>query len=92
MDKNSNSIEVLILGNSHAFDGINPKYIQYKTFNFAYHSQEFIFDELLVEKYIKQMKNLKCIVFTMSYFTLFEKIFMNGVLINTEFTAILIMA
>lgn len=73
MDKNSNSIEVLILGNSHAFDGINPKCIQYKTFNLAYHSQEFIFDELLVEKYIKQMKNLKCIVFTMSYFTLFEK-------------------
>lgn len=69
MDKNSNSIEVLILGNSHAFDGINPKYIQYKTFNLAYHSQEFIFDELLVEKYIKQMKNLKCIVFTMSYFS-----------------------
>lgn len=73
MDKHAADIEVLFLGNSHAFDGINPAYIDYNSFNLAYHSQEFIFDELLLEKYISEMKSIKCVCFPMSYFTLFEE-------------------
>lgn len=72
MDVHAEDIEVLILGNSHAFDGINPQYLSYSSFNLAYHAQEFVYDKFLVEKYIERMHSLKCLVFTMSYFTLFE--------------------
>lgn len=73
MEQHAEDIEVLILGNSHAFDGVNPNYLDYNGFNLAYHSQEFIFDYLWMEKYIHRMKNLKCLVLPMSYFTLFEE-------------------
>lgn len=66
-------IETLVLGDSHAFFGINPKYFSSNTFNIANVSQSLFFDELLLVKHIDSLSNLKNIVLNISYFTLSAK-------------------
>ncbi|KAA1247210.1 hypothetical protein [Aquimarina sp. RZ0] len=68
--ENYNTIETLVLGDSHALYGINPEYLDSKTFNLANVSQSIYFDELLFKKHIDSLKNLKHIIITISYFNL----------------------
>lgn len=63
-------IETLILGDSHSFFGIDPTYFTSKTFNIANVSQSLYFDELLLQKHIDSLSNLKRVVLNISYFTL----------------------
>ena len=74
LDANSNQIETLILGSSHAFFGIDPKYFSSKTFNASYASQSLDYDYLIFNKYRNDFKRLKAIVIPISYFTLFSKL------------------
>jgi len=67
---NNYDSEVLVLGNSHAFYGINPDYFDLKTYNFSQISQSLYFDELLLEKHIRKFPNLKCVILTVDYFSL----------------------
>lgn len=64
------NIETLVLGDSHAFFGINPEYFSSNTFNIANVSQSLFFDELLLEKHIDSLSSLKTIVLNISFFTL----------------------
>ncbi|MHC1739004.1 MAG: hypothetical protein AB9882_13440 [Ignavibacteriaceae bacterium] len=74
LDKNSSKIEVIILGSSHAFSGIDPRYITLKTFNASQSSQTLNYDLEILKKFDGRWKNLKYIVIPISYFTLFWKL------------------
>ncbi len=63
-------IETLVFGDSHAFFGINPEYFTSNTFNIANVSQSLYFDELLLQKHIDSLPNLKNVILNISYFTL----------------------
>lgn len=74
LNSNSNKIEVLFLGSSHIYYGINPKYINAKSFNASYVSQSLDYDLAILEKYEKKLDNLKCIVVPIDYFSLYSKL------------------
>ena len=69
---NSDSINTLILGSSHTFYGVNPEYLENKSFNLANVSQDLKFDLYLLSRYIDKCKKLKTLVVSISYFTLYE--------------------
>jgi hypothetical protein len=71
LDKNSNQIEVLFLGNSHVFYGINPEMLDYNSFNASNVSQSLNLDLAILEKYENQWKKLKVIVLPIDYFSFF---------------------
>ncbi len=72
LDKHSNSIEVLILGSSHTYYGINPYFSKFKIFNAAYVSQSLNFDLAIFKKYKNNWRKLKYIVIPVDYFSLYE--------------------
>ena len=74
LDTNSNNLEVLFLGNSHIYFGINPEYISRKSFNGAHISQSLNFDLAILEKYEDRLKNLKYIIIPIDYFSLYSTI------------------
>ncbi|MBW1294953.1 hypothetical protein [Aquimarina litoralis] len=63
-------IETLILGDSHAFFGINPEYLDSNAFNLAMISQSLYMDHLLFEKHKDSLPNLKNVVITVGYYSL----------------------
>jgi len=74
LDENSDSIEVLFLGSSHAFYGINPANISLKSFNASHISQTLDYDFEILKKYDNHWNNLKCIAIPVSYFSLFGRL------------------
>ncbi|PKP24848.1 MAG: hypothetical protein CVU03_10630 [Bacteroidetes bacterium HGW-Bacteroidetes-2] len=68
--ENYTDIEVLIFSNSQAFYGINPNRFTQNAFSIANISQTLYFDQLLLEKHLDSLPNLKTIILTVSYFTL----------------------
>ena len=74
LDKYADKIEVLILGSSHSFYGINPTYLDYKSFNVGNLSQTYKYDLAILEKYESKLQNLKHLVLPISYFSLFDKL------------------
>jgi len=74
LDKYASDISILILGSSHALNGINPDYFSEKAFNAAYISQTIDLDAEIIKKYDMQWQKLKYIVLSLSYFTLEEQI------------------
>ena len=74
LDNYSDDIEVLILGGSHSYYGINPDYFTAKTFNAGNVSQPLNIDLKILEKYQNNFKNLKTIIIPMSYPSLWAKL------------------
>jgi hypothetical protein len=74
LDQHSAEIEILILGSSHSFYGLNPAFFDLKTFNASHISQSLNYDLAILKKYEARFKNLKNIILPISYFTLFEKL------------------
>jgi len=72
MSSNSNSIETLILGNSHTFLGVNPKFIDSRSFNLAHNGETLEYNIKLFNKYKKNLQTLKVIVIPISYGSLFN--------------------
>jgi hypothetical protein len=70
LEKNIENIDVLILGSSHAYHGIDPEVISSKSFNLAYYIQDLYYDYMLFDKYKGKLKNLKCVILSISYFSL----------------------
>ncbi len=65
-----NEIETLILGDSHAFFGVNPSYIDTETLNLANISQSLYMDQLLFEKHKDSLPNLQNVIITVGYYSL----------------------
>jgi len=74
LDNNSKNIEVLFLGSSHAYYGINPLYVKYNSFNAAMISQSLDYDLKILEKYNGKWDNLKFIVLPVDYLSLFSRV------------------
>jgi hypothetical protein len=72
LDKNSNLIEVLFLGDSHAFFGLNPVYCTTASFNASHVSQSLNYDLRILKKYEYRFDRLKIVVIPVSYYSLFE--------------------
>lgn len=70
IEKQLDSIHILVLGSSHAFDDIDPEWFSCCGFNFANSSQSLFHDSQLCLKYNDQMPELKAVIFTISYFSL----------------------
>lgn len=63
---------VYILGNSHAFYGIDPALMTAKAYNASNISQNLLCDKLIFEKYIAYNPNTKAIVLTIDNFSFNE--------------------
>ncbi|GEP52516.1 hypothetical protein FNO01nite_31880 [Flavobacterium noncentrifugens] len=74
LDKNAKKIEVLFLGNSHVYYGIDPKFIESKSFNASNISQPLDYDLKILEKYQNDWKHLKYVVVPVDYFSLFTRL------------------
>lgn len=67
IDSQEKDIEVLVLGSSHPYQGINPAYFDIKGFNLANSGQDFYYDTKMVQRHIDNLSNLKMVIFTVSY-------------------------
>lgn len=73
MKEHASQTEILILGSSHGYYGINPDYFQKEAFNLANVSQSLKYDMVLLEKYINQCSNLRYVILPISYFSFSEE-------------------
>ncbi|WP_224997300.1 hypothetical protein [Cesiribacter sp. SM1] len=74
LKNNADSIEVLFLGSSHAYFGINPQFINKKSFNAGQVAQSIGYDYKILERYFSNSKKLEAIVVPVSYFSFHYKI------------------
>lgn len=74
LDKNAEKVQVLILGSSHTYYGINPAYIHYNSFNAAHVSQTLNIDWEILKKYNSKWNALKYIIIPIDYTSLFESL------------------
>ena len=61
-------IQVLLFGNSHIDQAIDPCFICSGSFNFAIQGRSKIYDMELAKRYIPQMRNLKVVIMPLDYF------------------------
>ena len=64
---NADSIEVLILGSSHAADGADPNQFTLYAHNMAFGFQSIFFDRKIVEKYLPVLPRLKYVLLNLQY-------------------------
>jgi hypothetical protein len=69
LDRQADSIEILILGSSQANEGINPNFIKARAFNLANMSQSLYYDTKLALKAADRLPHLKYVIITLSYFS-----------------------
>ena len=74
MDKNSKKIEILCLGSSYAYYGINPVHFSKNSFNGSHIMQSVDYDLKILKKYQNRLDSLKYILIPISYFTLYSKL------------------
>jgi hypothetical protein len=74
LDKNSDKVEILILGNSHSFYDINPIYFTSSCFNASHVTQSLDLDLEILKKYEQNWTKLRVVVVPISYFSLFESL------------------
>lgn len=72
LKKNSNIIEVLYLGSSHIYFGLNPERSKYKAYNASYISQSINLDWLILNKYKENWKSLKFIILPADYLSMYN--------------------
>ncbi|MCP4652141.1 MAG: hypothetical protein GY858_02000 [Candidatus Omnitrophica bacterium] len=66
-EKNIADYQILVLGSSHAFRGINPALFRHKGFNLANASQTLYYDLEIVKKYIDRMPALKMVLINVDF-------------------------
>lgn len=71
LEKHSNNIETLILGSSHTFWGVDPRYIRGNSYNAAQVAQILDNDVSILWKYKDKLRSLKVIIVPISYFSLY---------------------
>jgi hypothetical protein len=63
------TIELLILGNSQAFGGINPDFFSVNGFNLCNNSQTLYYDSEITLEYYHKIRNLRYILINISHFS-----------------------
>ena len=74
LQKHSGDIEILVLGSSHSFFGVNPEFFSLKAFNASNFSQSLDYDYFIFNKFKENLKKLRYIFLPISYFTLFSNL------------------
>lgn len=74
LENNSKEIELLVLGNSHAFKGVLAEDLMPNGFNASYISQTLNLDFLIFHKFKSRLTNLKYLVINISYPSLFSSL------------------
>lgn len=70
----ADTIETLVMGDSQSFFGINPSYFEDQTFSFANISQSVYFDEILINKHLDSLSNLKTVILPLGVNSLSQKV------------------
>ena len=70
LERNKDKVELLILGNSHAFSGVDPNELDLFTINLANANQSIYFDKRIVLKYIDKLTNLKFVLISVDFHSL----------------------
>ncbi len=78
MDMHAPQVETLILGNSHALNGINPAYMDGNAYNLAFAGQTLKYDWELLQYYGSSLTHLKNIIIPISYFSLYNNLESNS--------------
>lgn len=78
MDMHAPQVETLILGNSHALNGINPAYMDGHAYNLAFAGQTLKYDWELLQYYDSSLTHLKNIIIPISYFSLYNNLESNS--------------
>jgi len=68
---NADSIEILVMGSSHAMDGIDPNQFTLYTHNLAFGAQSIYFDRRIVEKYLSDLPRLKYVLLNLEFNSLY---------------------
>lgn len=68
------NIKILILGNSHAANALNPEYLHKKAYNLAQGAQTLDIDCALLKKYVPLMDSLEYVIVPISYHSLWFKL------------------
>ncbi|MDQ3815847.1 MAG: hypothetical protein M3347_18215 [Armatimonadota bacterium] len=74
LESKSSDLQVLVLGSSHSYHGINPQRFSEKAFNMAMLSQDYYYDCQLLSAYLDRMPNLKLVLIEVSYFRLYNRL------------------
>lgn len=72
LNTNAPDINILILGSSHAYFGINPTFFSKRTFNAANVSQTLNIDNKIIKRHSKDFSQLSHIIIPISYGSLFS--------------------
>jgi hypothetical protein len=70
LEKQLDSIEIVVLGSSQVLYGINPDYFCLKGFNLGTIGQPLYYDTRLMLRYIDKMPKIKYVLINISYFSL----------------------
>jgi hypothetical protein len=74
LERQLDSVEVLVLGSSHAYNGVDPDCLSRPAFNLAYVSQSLYYDTRLVRKYLDRMPRLRLVLVETNYFSLWYQL------------------
>lgn len=67
LSKDGASFQFLVLGNSHAYKGVDPSQMSHPGFNAANISQDHSYDRALLEHHAHDLQNLKFVLLPVSY-------------------------
>jgi hypothetical protein len=70
LEQQMDSVEVLVVGNSHALYAVDPSCFSCHGFTLANVSQSIYYDTRLVLRYLDRMPRLRCVLLEVSYFSL----------------------
>jgi hypothetical protein len=73
MNNNSKNIETLIIGSSHSYLGVNPEFLDSKSFNLSHLWETLEYDDILFNNFKDNLQNLKIVVIPISYHSLFNR-------------------
>ena len=69
--KQADSIEVLVLGSSHAAEGIDPGQFDFNAYNMAFGSQTLFYDERITVDHLDEFNHLKYVLISVDYHSLY---------------------
>lgn len=72
LSENASKVEVLSLGSSHGYYGIDPTQFSLHTFNAGHVSQDIHYDYFIFDKFIEKMDSLKYLILPISSFSLWS--------------------
>lgn len=67
VEQQGEKIKTLVLGHSHAGDGIMPHYLGDSVFNMATQGRNTYYDAIISKRYVPKLKNLECVIWPLGY-------------------------